>query len=72
MKKVELVAKISQDNDLSKTDAEKALNSLDGVLKKEERIGKVTREYTEIIRPTGVIQRFYNMDVEQPWITKVR
>ncbi len=40
-------------------------------LEKGESIGKVTRQYIEIIRPSGVCQRFYNRDVAQPWIKKV-
>ena len=37
-------------------------------LEKDESIGEVTREYIEIISPSGVRHRFYNHDVEQPWI----
>ncbi len=36
------------------------------------RIGEVTRQSIEIILPNGVRQRFYNPDVEQPWIRRVR
>jgi hypothetical protein len=39
-------------------------------LEKVENIGEVTKQYIEIIRPSGVRQRFYNRDVDQPWITK--
>lgn len=40
-------------------------------LEKDERIGEVTRQFIEIIRPSGVRQRFYNRDVDHPWIKKV-
>ncbi len=39
-------------------------------LGKDERIGEVTRYSIEIIKPSGVRHRFYNRDVEQPWIKK--
>jgi hypothetical protein len=33
-------------------------------------IGEVTRESIEIILPNNVCQRFYNPDVDQPWIRR--
>jgi hypothetical protein len=36
-----------------------------------DRVGEVTREAIEITLPSGVRQRFYNPDVEQPWIRPV-
>jgi hypothetical protein len=45
---------------------------LAGLLKSPHRIGEVTRQSIEIILPNGVRQRFYNPDVEQPWIRRVR
>lgn len=41
-------------------------------LKPQDQIGEVTRQSIEIILPDGVRQRFYNMLVEQPWITRLR
>lgn len=41
-------------------------------LKPQDEIGEVTRQSIEIILPNGVRQRFYNMLVEQPWITRLR
>lgn len=37
---------------------------------KNEIIGEVTRKYIEIIRPSGVRQKYYNRDVDQLWIKK--
>lgn len=45
---------------------------LAGLLKAACQIGEVTRQSIEIILPNGVRQRFYNPDVEQPWIRRVR
>ncbi len=45
---------------------------LANLLKATDRIGEVTRQSIEIILPNGVRQRFYNPDVEQPWIRRVR
>jgi hypothetical protein len=45
---------------------------LAGLLKPTHRIGEVTRQSIEIILPNGVRQRFYNLDVEQPWIRRVK
>jgi hypothetical protein len=45
---------------------------LAGLLKPTHRIGEVTRQSIEIILPNGVRQRFYNLDVEQPWIRRVQ
>jgi hypothetical protein len=36
-----------------------------------DRIGEVTHEAIEIILPNGTRQRFFNPDVEQPWIRRV-
>lgn len=38
----------------------------------EERIGEVTRQSIELIgpTPTGARSRFYNSDVEQPWVKR--
>lgn len=35
-------------------------------------IGEVQRRYIEIITRNGVRQRFYNFDVDQPWLRKVK
>jgi hypothetical protein len=35
-----------------------------------DRIGEVTGEAIEIILPNGIRQRFYNPDVDQPWIRR--
>jgi len=43
---------------------------LASLLKPAHRIGEVTRQSIEIILPSGARQRFYNPDVEQPWIQK--
>jgi hypothetical protein len=43
---------------------------LASLLKTTDRIGEVTRQSIEIILPNGVRQRFYNPDVEQPWIRR--
>jgi len=43
---------------------------LAGLLHATDRIGEVTRQSIEIILSTGVRQRFYNPDVEQPWIKR--
>jgi hypothetical protein len=45
---------------------------LANLLKTTDRIGEVTRQSIEIILTSGVRQRFYNPDVEQPWIRRVR
>jgi hypothetical protein len=45
---------------------------LAGLLKPAHRIGEVTRQSIEIILPNGVRQRFYNPEVEQPWIRRVK
>jgi hypothetical protein len=45
---------------------------LANLLKTTDRIGEVTRQSIEIILANGVRQRFYNPDVEQPWIRRVR
>lgn len=45
---------------------------LANLLKATDRIGEVTRQSIEIILANGVRQRFYNPDVEQPWIRPVR
>jgi hypothetical protein len=45
---------------------------LANLLKATDQIGEVTRQYIEIILANGVRQRFYNPDVEQPWIRRVR
>jgi hypothetical protein len=44
---------------------------LANLLKTTDRIGEVTRQSIEIILVNGVRQRFYNPDVEQPWIRRV-
>jgi hypothetical protein len=43
---------------------------LAGLLHAGDRIGEVTRQSIEIILSNGVRQRFYNPDVEQPWIRR--
>jgi hypothetical protein len=45
---------------------------LANLLKTTDQIGEVTRQSIEIILANGVRQRFYNPDVEQPWIRRVR
>lgn len=45
---------------------------LANLLKATDQIGEVTRQSIEIILANGVRQRFYNPDVEQPWIRRVR
>jgi hypothetical protein len=45
---------------------------LAGLLNPTHRIGEVTRQSIEIILPNGVRQRYYNPDVEQPWIRRVK
>ena len=45
---------------------------LAGLLKPTHRIGEVTRQSIEIILPNGARQRFYNPDVEQPWLRRVK
>jgi hypothetical protein len=45
---------------------------LAGLLKPTHRIGEVTRQAIEIILPNGARQRFYNPDVEQPWLRRVK
>jgi len=45
---------------------------LANLLKTTDRIGEVTRQSIEIILANGVRQRFYNPDVEQPWVRRVR
>ncbi len=37
-----------------------------------ETIGEITRQSIEIIKPSGVHHRFYNRDVNQPWIKKYK
>ena len=37
-----------------------------------ETIGEVTRRYIEIVCRSGVVQKFFNMDVDQPWIKRVK
>jgi hypothetical protein len=46
------------------------LCGLASYLKPDDRIGQVTREAIEIIARSGARQRFYNPDVEQPWIRR--
>jgi hypothetical protein len=41
-------------------------------LKPDDKIGEVTAQSIEIILPNAVRQRFYNPDVDQPWIRCVR
>jgi len=45
---------------------------LANLLKATDQIGEVTRQSIEIVLANGVRQRFYNPDVEQPWIRPVR
>jgi hypothetical protein len=44
---------------------------LANLLKATDQIGEVTRQSIEIILASGVRQRFYNPDVEQPWSRRV-
>ncbi len=44
--------------------------SLVDCLRRNATIGQVTRESIEIVLLSGVRQRFYNPDVEQPWIVR--
>lgn len=41
-------------------------------LRPDDRIGEVTTHSIEIILANGVRQRFYNPNVDQPWIRRVR
>ena len=41
-------------------------------LKAADKIGEVTTHSIEIILPNNVRQRFYNPNVDQPWIRRVR
>ena len=41
---------------------------LAALLKPGDDIGAVTKNCIEIIRPSGIIHRFYHPDHEQPWI----
>jgi hypothetical protein len=41
-------------------------------LKAADKIGEVTKHAIEIILPNTVRQRFYNPNVDQPWIRRVR
>ena len=41
-------------------------------LKPGDRIGEVTAQAIEIILKDGVRQHFYNPDVEQPWLKRIR
>lgn len=47
-------------------------SGLVGFLKPRDQIGEVTPHSIEIVRPNGVRQRFYNPNVEQPWIKRLR
>lgn len=44
---------------------------LANLLKATDQIGEVTRQSIEIILANGVRQRFYNPDVDQPWVQRV-
>jgi len=48
------------------------LLSLVDCLRRNSTIGQVTRESIEIVLSSGVRQRFYNPDVEQPWVRQLR
>jgi len=41
-------------------------------LKPSDRIGEVTAQAIEIILKDGVRQHFYNPDVDQPWLKRIR
>jgi len=41
-------------------------------LKPSDRIGEVTAQAIEIILKDGVRQHFYNPDVDQPWVKRIR
>ena len=43
---------------------------LAGYLKPDDQIGEVSRESIEIILSSGIRQRLYNPDVEQPWVRR--
>lgn len=45
---------------------------LAGCLRPGNQIGEVSRESIEIILSSGICQRFYNPDVEQPWVRSSR
>ena len=38
------------------------------LLRPSDQIGEITPQFIEIVTASGVRQRFYNPDVEQPWI----
>lgn len=40
-------------------------------LKAGDQLGEVTTHSIEIVRPNNVRQRFYNPDVDQPWVRRV-
>lgn len=41
-------------------------------LRAADKIGEVTSQFIEIILPNNLRQRFYNPNVDQPWIRRVR
>lgn len=41
------------------------------LLRPGDQIGEITPRFIEIVTASGVRQRFYNPDVEQPWIRRV-
>ncbi|HNY42121.1 MAG TPA: hypothetical protein PKJ41_17085 [Bryobacteraceae bacterium] len=45
---------------------------LTGCLRPGDQIGEVARESIEIILSSGIRQRLYNPDVEQPWVRRLR
>jgi hypothetical protein len=45
---------------------------LTGCLRPGDQVGEVSRESIEIILSSGIRQRLYNPDVEQPWIRRSR
>ena len=41
--------------------------SLLQVMRVGEKIGEITPEFIELVQPSGIILKFYNDEVEQPW-----
>jgi hypothetical protein len=55
---------------ISPSGARRRDRGLAGYLRSEDQIGEVSRESIEIILFSGIRQRLYNPDVEQPWVRR--
>jgi hypothetical protein len=51
--------------------ADEHLATLAALLRLGDTLGEVTAQAIEIRRRSGVVQKFYNADVEQPWLRRV-